>query len=298
MTLIYDYTTTENKTISAKNSFETNSTGIVVFPNTFINISYTIEARRYNHLFSTTTIGNLTASLWVNVTCPKRPLFILVSDSNERPLQNVQVKINEWGSERVMLTENTNETGIITSELTFGRYRITVSKHSDDFERVIVLNNTILDLIEEEGQFLVIYCKILGIAVSLQVVDYFGQPISNAVVEIERKGEQGWMKIDPSPRTDSGGIVLLPNIGGDYLISIYVTGSLDEARTITLTTPQQIVIKLDKYTLVGGYLIETSQFIAYISLTLLAVVVCLSLVYRKYVQTGAKKEITKEKISE
>jgi len=293
VTFIYDYTMITNETISVKDSFETNNTGIVVLPNTFANISYVIEARRYNHLFSKRTIENLTNSLWVNLTCPTCPLFIHVLDSSEQPLKNVQIKVYEWSSERIMLSAATNETGNITSELTFGRYRVVVSNYTADFQRVI-LNETILDLIED--QFLVIHCKIFDVALSIMVVDYFGQPIPNAIVKIERKGEQGWMKIEPSPKTGLEGVVSLPNIGGDYLISVYATGSLDETRTLSLTTSQQILIKLDKHVLVGGYLIETSRFIAYVSLILLVLAFCLSLVYKKHIRTSAKKKKTPEEI--
>jgi len=294
VTFMYEYTMITNETISVKDSFETDNTGIVVLRNTLANTSYIIEARRYGHLFGTTTIGNLTASLWVNVTCPTHLLFIHVLDSNEQPLKNVQVTAYEWSSERPMLTQAANETGSIASTLTFGRYTIVVSNYSKEFKEAIVLNETILDLIED--QFLMIHCKIFGIALSVKVVDYFGQPISNAVVEVERKGEQGWMKIEPSPRTNSEGAVSLPNIGGDYLISIYATGNLDETRTISLTTSQQVVIKLDRYVLVGGYLIETSPLVTYISLILLVVAFCSFLVYKKYVKINAEKKTTPEKI--
>ncbi len=290
VTFQYSCMTIDNKTISLKNSFETHTTGIVVFPNTFANISYVIEAWRYNHLFYRTTVGNLTTSLWVNVTCPTRPLFIHVLDSNGRPLQNANVTVYEWGSERLILSEATNETGNVTSELTFGRYKIIVNSHSADFKQTIVLNKTIFDLIED--QFLVIHCKIFGIALYVKVVDYFEQPIPNAVVEIKRKNEQEWVKVELSPKTDSEGIVSLPNIGGDYLISIYAIGNPDETRTLSLTTSQQTVIKLGKYMLIGGYLIETSQFITYISIILLVAAFCSSLIYRKYVQLGAEKKIT------
>jgi len=295
VTFRYNYTTAENQTISTEDSFETNSTGIVVLPNTFTNISYVVETRRYDHLFNTTTVRNLTSSLWVNVTCPTRPLFIHVLDSNEHPLQNVQVRVYEWSSGRLMLTEATNETGSITSELTFGRYKITASNYSADFKRLIVLNETLLDLVED--QFLVIRCKIFGVALSVKVIDYFGQPIPNAIIKIERRSEQEWLEIVPSPKTGSDGIVLLPGIGGDYLISIYATGSLDETRTVSFAASQQVVIRLDKYILVGGYLVETSQFITYISLTLLVVVFCSALLYTKYTQSRVKKKTTPEEIS-
>jgi len=295
ITFIYEYTTTDNKTISVKDSFETNSTGIVVFPNTFTNISYVIEARRYDYLFNTTTIENLTTSLWVNVTCPTRSLFIHILGSDEHPLENAQVTVHEWSSERLMLSETTNETGNIIAELTFGRYKITASTYSTDFKEMVVLNKTILDLTED--QFLAIHCKIFGVALSVKVVDYFERPIPNAMVDIERKSEQGWMNIEPSPKTDSEGIVSLPNIGGDYLISIYATGSLDETITMSLATSQQVVIRLDKYVLVGGYLVETSQFITYISLVLLVVAFGSSLLYKRYVKKSTKKKTTPEEVS-
>lgn len=292
ITFIYEYMTTNNKTISVEVSFETNNTGIVILSNTFANISYIVKARRYNHLFNTTTIEDLTTSLWVNITCPTYPLLIHVLDSDEHPLENVQVTVHEWSSERLMLSEATNGTGNIISELTLGRYKITVSKYNADFKEMVVLNKTILDLIED--QFLAIHCRIFGVPLSVKVVDYFGQPISNAIVNIERKSEQGWMKIEPSPKTDSEGIVSLPNIGGDYLISIYASGSLDETRTMSLATSQQVVIKLDKYVLVGGYLVETSQFITYISLVSLIVAFGSSLTYRRYATKRAKKKTPEE----
>jgi len=299
ITLTYSYTQLEGMPVSDEDLFVTDYRGTWNKLNTLTSISYTIEARRYGHLFYKTLIENLTVTRWINITCPTCTIFIHVLDSNEHPLQNVQVTVYEWSSERVMLSEATNETGNITSELTFGRYEITVSKYSADFNEVIVLNRTILDLIEyeDEEQFLVIHCKIFGIALSVKVVDYFGQPIPNTMVEIERRSEQKWMKIESSPKTDSEGIVSLPTIGGDYLISIYATGSLDETRTLSLTTSQQIVIKLDKYMLVGGYLIETSRFITYIPIILLVVVFCSSFIYKRYVKISAKKKMTPEEIS-
>jgi len=296
VSFMYNRTTVENQTIPTKTSVVTNSTGIAVLPNTFINISYTIEARRYNHLFNTTIIGNLTASLWVNLTCPTYPLFIHVLDSNEHPLQNAQVTVYEWSSECIVQSKATNETGNWASELTFGRYKIVVRNYNVDFKRLIILNETVLDLIED--QFHVIYCRIFGIALSVKVVDYLGQPVSNAIVEIERESEQEWMKIEPPPETDSEGKVALPNIGGDYRLSVYVAGSLSEARTINLATSGQIVFKLDKHVLVSGYLFETSQLITYVSIILLGAAFFSGLMYKRYLQRSAHKKVAPEETND
>lgn len=293
ITLRYNYTQLEGIPVSDEERFVTDYSGTWNKLNALASISYKIEARRYGHLFDRTLIENLTVTRWINLTCPTCMMFIHVLDSNERPLQDVRVTVYEWSSERVMLSKATNETGSITSELTFGRYKIMVSNYSSDFKRMIVLNETILDLIED--QFLLIRCKIFDIAPSVKVVDYFGQPISNAIVEIERKSEQEWIKIEPSLRTDSEGVVLLPNIGGDFLIRIYTFDSPSETKTISLAISQQIVIRLNKYMFVGGFLIETSRFVTYISLVTLAVAFFVVLVYNKYVRTSTMKKSSNKK---
>jgi len=293
---MYNRTTVENQTIPTETSVVTNSTGIAVLPNTFTNIGYTIETRRYNHLFNTTIIGNLTASLWVNLTCPAYPLFIHVLDSNEHPLQNAQVTIYEWSSERIMQSKATNEIGNWVSELTFGRYKIAVSIYNSDFKQLIVLNETVLDLIED--QFHVIYCRFFGIALSVKAVDHLGQPVSNAIIEIERKSGQEWVKIEPPPETDSDGKVTLPSIGGDYRLSVYVAGSLSEARTLNLATSGQTAFKLDKYVFVSGYLFETSQLITYVSIILLGTAFFSGLVYRKYLQRSVHRKVAPEETND
>jgi len=251
--------------------FETNYTGIVA-TNTFTNTNYMIEARRYGYLFNTTRIENLTFTLDMNITCPTYTLFAHVLDSKKLPLHDVQVTVYEWSSGLLADSGTTNDWGSVTISCTFGRYKIRVY----DWESRVVLNETIIDLIEDRS-FYVIHCRISNVDLSVVVKDYFGNPVSNALVKVEREN------VDiPPQRTGSNGETSFEDIiGGEVRISVSVKGKLCETRTIYLDEARAVVFELDRYVMVAGYPLETTQFIACISLGMLVALFALALIYRR-----------------
>jgi len=274
--------------------FETNSTGIIA-TNAFTNVSYTIECRRYGYLFDTTLIENLTYTRdgkdRINITCPTYNLFVYVLDSKEHTLKNVEVTVYEWSSERIVGSKFTDsEFGSVAFNCTFGRYKIKV----DDAEwgRKVVLNETELDLIEDPF-FFVVHCRISNLDPSVTVVDYFGQPIPNAEVKLERKFDAEYVNV-ANLTTESDGTASLPKIGGDYRISVYVMGEGCEVRPIYLSESKAIEFKIDKYVTVGGYPIQIAQLITYISLALLVTTFASVTAYRRLSKT-IKKEKTSRK---
>jgi hypothetical protein len=254
--------------------FETNNTG-TIRTNTFTNVSYTIKTRRYDHLFNTTQIANLTVTRWINITCPTYTLFVNVLDSKGIPLKNVEVAVYEWSSgvTEPVQSETTDPLNgsAVFQNLTFGKYKIWV--YNED--HTIILNKTVVDLTED--QWFVINCKIFNVDLSVIVEDYFGQPISNALVEVKRDN------VDISPqKTGSNGIASFHNIaGGDCQISVNVMGTVSETRTLYLDETKVVVFKLEKFVVVGGYLLEVTQLIAYISLGIVIVLFALALIYRR-----------------
>jgi hypothetical protein len=253
--------------------FETNSTG-TVRTNTFTNVSYTIEAWRYGYLFDTTQIANLTVTRWINITCPTYTLFVNVLDSKGVPLRNVEVEVYEWSSgvAEPVQSETTDDSGNAVFHFTFGRYKIWVYNE----EHTIVLNKTVVDLTEDQ-MFFVIHCKIFNLDLSVIVKDYFGQPISNALVEVERED----VSISPQ-KTGSNGIASFPNVtGGDCQISVSLMGTVSETRTLYLDETKVTVFKLEKFVVVGGFLLEVTHLIAYISLGIVITVFALALIYRR-----------------
>ncbi len=258
--------------------FLTNNTGTITL-NTFTNIRYTIEAWRYGHLFKETLIENLTATSLINITCPTYTLFVHVLDSKGLPIQNVQVGAYEWGSERVMETRATDTSGSVSLSYTFGKYRVSVYNYSAELQREVVLNETVVDLIEDE-KFLVIYSKIYNLDLSVKVVDYFGQAIPNAVVEIEREFKQVYESI-ANLTTKSDGTASFPRIGGNYRVTVSLSGKLYDVRTLYLDETKVIVFKIDRLVLIGGIPLQTNQLMAGISLGILVAILVLALVYRK-----------------
>jgi len=118
----------------------------------------------------------------------------------------------------------------------------------------------------------VIHCKIFNVDLSVIVKDYFGNPIFNALVEVERENQ----------KTGSNGKTSFENItGGEVRISVSVEGKLCETRTIYLDETRVVVFKLDRYVMVAGYPLETTQFIAFISLGMLVALFAFALIYRR-----------------
>ena len=265
ISLTCNYTTRDEENLTKTYPLETNFTGVADACNLLTNINYTLEARRYGYLFNTTLIENLTTSLWINITCPTYTLFIHVLDSKGLPLQNVQVKIYEWSSGLIDET-NTDDHGSVNFTCTFGKYRVRVYNYSSELGHTVLLNETVVNLIEDQ-LFFVVHCKIFNLTLSVQVTDYFGQPIPNAIVKVERKIEQEYTEI-ASLTTESNGTVRLPKIGGHYRISVYVLGKLCEVKSLWIDHSKNVLFKLDKYVLIGPYLLETAQLITIIIISL------------------------------
>ncbi|MHA2315803.1 MAG: Ig-like domain-containing protein, partial [Candidatus Hermodarchaeia archaeon] len=139
--------------------------------------------------------------------------------------------------------------------------------------------------------FFVVHCKIFNVDLSVIVKDYFGHPISNALVEVEREGVSV-----SSQKTGSNGTASFYNItGGDSQISVSVMDTVSEARTLYLDEAKVVVFKLEKFAVVGGFLLEVTQLIAYISLGIVITVFALAVIYRRLRLRKLPKEEEKEK---
>jgi len=290
--LRYNYTRVDDSKVSDTRTLETDSTGIVNFQNAFININYLIEAKRYGYIFNRISIGNLTASQWVNITCPTYALFVHVVDSKEIPLPKVSMNVTEWSSGLLVSNKTwvTDDWGSVSLNLAFGRYKVKVYNYSARLDSLVVLNETIVDLTEDK-LFELVHCRIVNLSPSVLVIDSLGQPIPYAEVKVERLSEikQEWVEIMPHQRTDSNGVALLPSIGGDYSISIYVQGQLSGVKSFYIDETNMHVFKMDKYITIGGFVLETSQLTVCIALGLFIISLSIVLTYKKILQRVTKR---------
>lgn len=273
VTANFTYTTRTNTTVTKIASAQTDLKGIGALRNLFIDINYTISASRYGQIFATKTL-NLTSTSWFNTTCPIVGLVVRTLDRSGSPLQNVQVKIYDWGIGLSGLVgeENTGTSGEVTFSLTFGRYFVNVYKDGS------LLNgtSTLVANLTHATSFTV-YCR-LDLTLHIHVVDYFGLGIASADVTLERDGT-----IVGTLITDGNGVAQFTGLlSDDYRILIHIGEKQYASRKLdNLREPEDVTLKIDKLVSIGGFLTETIVFVTIIFIVLLLVAFLLILILRR-----------------
>jgi len=274
--------TTSMGAVSKRESFETNFTGILDMRNMLVNAKYTIEARRYGFLFNTTLIQSLTAKRWNNITifAPTDTAFIHVSDSKNDPAVGLKLLVYDWSSSQPAQREYnyTDSNGNVTLSLTFGRYRLKLYK-DDTFLKEVTIN--LLNQSLNQYSF-VIPIDVYNVDLSVLVVDYFGQPIPNVLVEFQRKVSSNY-KTTKDQSTGANGIARFNAIiGGDCRVSVSVAGRPGATLYMYLFGPPRVVVfKMDGYVTVVGYVLETSQFVTIVVLLILIFSFLIASTYKK-----------------
>jgi hypothetical protein len=256
--------------IPKNHTFSTNANGTVVLHSLLSNLTYVLNASRYNMPFNTTTIQQLPLKDWFNITiiCPAVTLHVDVADIQGRPL-NVTVRVQEYTC-GLHYNENTFN-GKAVLNCTFGRYRIKT------YVGEILLNETFVDLFQKEN--VAIICRLYGLTVSVRVVDYFGQPISNANVELQREA----LSISPK-RTESNGIATFPDlIGGNLSVTVYLADQTQPcvAAMYSVEETKTIEVRIGKYVVFAGFLVETSQLTTAIIIVAAVILIVLIEVYTR-----------------
>jgi hypothetical protein len=269
----YTYITKEDKKENASITGQTGLYGLFFINSTLSHVNYTIDASRYGIIFNknNNTIQDLPAKAWFNVTilCPPKTLTLNITENHRNPLPNARVElIEQMGG--ISYTKTSNESGIAVINCTFGNYTLKV--YVDN----IFLNETFVEIFNDT--YSEIYCKLYNLTVSVKVVDYFGQPISNAKVTWQLYGRQD------SALTKFDGLATFSNIiGGDLQVTVYLP---EQSQPFIVTTSfvdgsKTIEIKLDKYVMLAGFLVETSYLTTVIIIAVAVLLVLLIEVYRK-----------------
>jgi hypothetical protein len=285
ISLNYNYTTNlstkENKT--GADFGETNIMGMLQLHSLLPNITYMINASRYGEVFNqgNSTISDLPATAYVDVTifCPPRILQVNVTDAHNQPIATVNVKVQELMG-GLHYDKNTDDNGLAVLDCTFGKYTIRV------YSGEILLNEAIVNLFQNQN--ISIICKIYGLNVLIKVVDYFGQPIPNANVTLQREN-----LATRSSQTQSDGTVTFDNvIGGNLQIALYLPGQTQpyEQNSFFVDDSTTIQINIEKYVILAGFLIETSQLAIAIIIVVTLILVLSIEVYRRKRAKAQKSE--------
>lgn len=283
--LEYNYTTESNENLTDTSYFETNFTGTIHIKNLFVNNSYVVEANRYGIPdLSLPPIHNETSPLpWHNITItfPVYTAFVHVTDSENTDIEGINVEAREWSGGSTH-EETTDSNGDATFSLTLGRYRFRL------YDGTIPLNETLIDLTQNQSSFS-IHLSNYNIDLTVRVVDYFKQPIPNAIVKIERKVDETYELTAPSGLTESDGRVTFGGIqGGDLRISVYISQRLSETRDLHLADSKRVTLALDRYAVVLGYPLETNQLATATFVAAMCVTFILALTHKRLLRIFAR----------
>lgn len=281
VTVSYNFTYIDGRTLSEKESLETNMMGNSTWRNMPVNNSWTIKARRQGLIFNKTFVENLTALVedgWANLTiiCPSYTLPIQVADFKGDPIPNVKVGIYEKTG-TFLQEETADNSGNVIFHQLVGKYEIRVYNYSSRLKETVILAEETVDL-TGDLKLLIIQSRIFNLNISVFVRDRFGQPVQNAVIKIKRENV-----LLATLTTDSEGKVSLNGIiGGKYQISAYIADKPYESVTLYINKPVEITIKTDRYVVLIGYFMEVSQLVTLTSLFLIAIAFGLPMLYRKF----------------
>ncbi len=254
----------------------TDITGTSVMRSLLPNVAYTLNVSRYNVPFNVTNIpdllvdSNMVAWYDVAVFCPATSLEVTVFKADGSSFNDAVVKIQErlGGIEYV---GNTDANGAVTFTAVFGRYNVRVYDTSG-----IKLNETAVDLFEDQN--VSVHCSLYGLVFSVKVVDYFGQPISGVTVTLRRNSGS-----IVSDKTEGDGTATFDGlIGGNIEVAVYIGDHAEPtaAQEFTVNDSTSTQIKIDKYTVILGLLVETGQLAVALIIISTVVVILLLEVYR------------------
>ncbi len=280
LTLEYNYTTDAGENMTETSLFGTNFTGTAYAHNLFVNISYAVKAKRYDLEFP--PVQNRTLlSPWNTMTIefPMYTVSFHVIDAKGNSLKDVTLKAYEWTS-GLRQSGTTNPDGNVSLSLTFGKYRVKAYKSE------VLLNETAIDLILNQSSF-ILHLSTVNVDLTVKVIDYFGQPLPNAVVKVEQKAS---LESVEGTSASDGKVDFNDILGGDSRISVSIRGRLGGIKDLYLIDSKQVTFNLGSYVVIAGYAMEMSQFVTVIALVVLVVALIVAMTYKRLLRTFLKGE--------
>jgi len=266
----------------------TDLNGTAIIHSLLPDLTYGLNVTRYGTSFNLTSLSQLlvngTAVAWVNLTvnCPILALQVIATKSGGQLFNNTLVRVQEVSGEP-LYEQYTDENGSATFNPPLGVYSVRVYDKSG-----IILNETTVTLFQNQSK--IVHCDLYDLTLSVKVVDYFGQGIGNVNVKLQREGEP----TKSAPPTQANGTATFNNvIGGTLEVALYLGDSTQPIVTqgLTLQNSMTIQVKIDKYIVLGGLLVETSEF-ATILVIALAIIFVLALEVYRFRRLKTKKSET------
>lgn len=271
ITIRYGEDVTQTKTIQGQTDF----LGIYEIYSVPLDAQYTIAASKYDVVFNAdnNTVSNLPeqAAYQVNILCPTRVLTLKTVDSNLAALPNTRIELVEQTS-GVFYSTITDSIGTTQLQVIFGQYRTKVYTSDNT-----LLNETIINVLgDTESQ---IRCARYNLKVTVKVVDYFGNPLYNANVQLSRSG-----RVIGTATTQNDGIATFENIvGGDLVVTAHLPGN-DNAyvsKNIQTDSTTAIQLSMTNFVSLGGFVISISVLATITIIAIVLMLFAVIIIYRK-----------------
>jgi hypothetical protein len=272
LAITYTYGSSQTGNISV----QTGSSGTYTLNSTFTGAgaSYTIQASVYNQVFNSgnETVSSLPAQpvSHVVIICPTEQLTINVVGYTNAPISGASIELVEL-TNGLFYTATTDSSGSAIAPVTFGMYKLQI------YQSNILLNETTVKAFSD-SQYQ-IRCTLYGIQVTVSVVDYFSQPISNANVTVNGPSSEHLSAITPGDGTTTFNNV----VGGNLQIVAFAQGQESNYQAVALTVdrPTSVQIRMDGYVVFGPFLMQTSALLTII-IVLVAIILLVTVeVYRR-----------------
>jgi hypothetical protein len=237
---------------SGNSSGRTDYTGNYTLISTLAGAIYTVDAMLYGQNFNVdnNTFSNHPDQVIAHVTiiCPVENVTMNIIGYNSKAIPGARVEFVEV-SNGLFYSATTNQEGTITTQATFGLYRVRI------YNENILINETSMEVFKEiQNQ---IRCTLYGIQLSVVTVDFLGSPIPNVKIILN-----GPTRL--SSTTKSNGMATFDNIiGGNMQIIAQPQGVADASQVmiVNVNKPDIVQMKIDKYVSIGGLFMQTSMFI-------------------------------------
>ncbi len=254
---------------------QTDISGTYAFNSTLVGIDYVVTASKYGAVFNAgnNSISILPAQPTVEVTllCPDVALAVSTVDYKLVALPNARIELIEQAS-GIFYSLTTNNAGAASAQVTFGQYRLRVFTADN-----ILLNETVINVLSTTDRQ--IRCVLYNLDISVKVVDYFGNPISNVKVQLSRPG----MSMRSSTTLSDGTATFNNVIGGDIEVTAYPEGNENSyvARNLQIDSPTVVQIQMANFAVFGGMLVGTSVLAAVIIVLLVVLVFIVAEVFKR-----------------
>ena len=268
----------------------TNTSATCIFNNELINANYTVTVYRAQRPFNTTPLPTIPPNTKVynfNLTFPVLSLTIHAEDAKHATLTGYPIKIFDIaGGLYDDAAATTDSNGNVSFGAVFGQYRIQLY----DKEETLVLNETLYTLVNSTS--LLLRSSIFNANLSVKVLGYLGQPLSNVKVKLEREG------VAPvEVNTDGNGVAFFNGIvGGNSYVSVYVgSDTPSETTSVYVQDNAVITVSLGKYVSVFGLIMYTSQFAVLLTFIIFIIVFLLFIFFVMRKQKTSASETPEKK---